>query len=548
MSGVDTEKDKRDSDVWMVSWDGSEQVRLTSSKDSESNPQWSPDGKYLAFLTSRAIGERRRRREEGQEEGRAGLAAESRRRRGGEADRHRGRHRRLRVVARQQAPGPGRRAIPIRPTIPRRWKAGSARRSRRSSSTATRSRTISRAISASCARTFTSSTSRRRRPSRSPAATSTIATRPGRRTARGSRSSASATRIPIARTTPTSTSSTPRRARRRRKLTTFAGPDEGKPAWSPDGKSIAYVQGDEPRYYAYNLAKLAVIPSTGGTPRVLTESLDRAVSAPVWSKDGKSILVDRRGRPRAVPGACARRRAAPSSRSRPAAGSSMPCRSGPMATCAVAVVHERASRIEVYARRAGQAAQADVAERVDVGHRVRESRGRRRSPPATATVVNGLLSRPAAAPAGQKLPLDPLDPRRSERAGRPLVRRRARVFRGQRLRRAAGELSRQFGPRLEVSEGNLRRLGQPGSGRSAGRRRLGDQERASPIRSGSASAAGATAASSPTTPSRPTRASRRRTPAPAARCSSRCTARTSTSCSTTPSWGRRGRARTSGSR
>src|SRR5262245_4290956 len=53
VSGVDTEKDKRDSDVWMVSWDGSEQIRLTSSKDSESNPQWSPDNKYLAFLTSR---------------------------------------------------------------------------------------------------------------------------------------------------------------------------------------------------------------------------------------------------------------------------------------------------------------------------------------------------------------------------------------------------------------------------------------------------------------------------------------------------------------
>src|SRR4029453_8586495 len=53
VSSVDVEKDKRDSDVWMVSWDGSEQVRLTSSKDSESHPQWSPDGKYLAFLASR---------------------------------------------------------------------------------------------------------------------------------------------------------------------------------------------------------------------------------------------------------------------------------------------------------------------------------------------------------------------------------------------------------------------------------------------------------------------------------------------------------------
>src|SRR4030066_2507637 len=50
---IDLEKDKRDTDLWMVSWDGGEEVRLTSSPDGESRPRWSPDNRTLAFLASR---------------------------------------------------------------------------------------------------------------------------------------------------------------------------------------------------------------------------------------------------------------------------------------------------------------------------------------------------------------------------------------------------------------------------------------------------------------------------------------------------------------
>ena len=53
VGSIDVEKDKRDSDLWMVSWDGTQTVRLTSGPDSESSPRWSPDGRYLAFLASR---------------------------------------------------------------------------------------------------------------------------------------------------------------------------------------------------------------------------------------------------------------------------------------------------------------------------------------------------------------------------------------------------------------------------------------------------------------------------------------------------------------
>jgi dipeptidyl aminopeptidase/acylaminoacyl peptidase len=53
VSTTDPKADKRDSDVWMVSFDGKENLRVTSSSESESSPKWSPDGRYLSFLSSR---------------------------------------------------------------------------------------------------------------------------------------------------------------------------------------------------------------------------------------------------------------------------------------------------------------------------------------------------------------------------------------------------------------------------------------------------------------------------------------------------------------
>ena len=53
VSSVDTAADKGDTDVWMASWDGTQQLRLTSSPESENAPRWSPDGRYLAFLSGR---------------------------------------------------------------------------------------------------------------------------------------------------------------------------------------------------------------------------------------------------------------------------------------------------------------------------------------------------------------------------------------------------------------------------------------------------------------------------------------------------------------
>ncbi len=46
-------KDKAGSDVWMAPVAGGEPLRITSSEKSESRPRFSPDGRYLAFLSSR---------------------------------------------------------------------------------------------------------------------------------------------------------------------------------------------------------------------------------------------------------------------------------------------------------------------------------------------------------------------------------------------------------------------------------------------------------------------------------------------------------------
>jgi dipeptidyl aminopeptidase/acylaminoacyl peptidase len=80
-----------------------------------------------------------------------------------------------------------------------------------------------------------------------------------------------------------------------RQLTTYEGPDcdpiwESHPAWSPDGKLIAYLQGGPEKLIDYAVHQLAVIPAAGGSPKLLTPALDRNVTKPQWSPDGNSIF------------------------------------------------------------------------------------------------------------------------------------------------------------------------------------------------------------------------------------------------------------------
>ncbi len=53
VSQVDVKEDKSITHLWMVKWDGSVRLQLTFGKESASLPRFSPDGRYISFLSSR---------------------------------------------------------------------------------------------------------------------------------------------------------------------------------------------------------------------------------------------------------------------------------------------------------------------------------------------------------------------------------------------------------------------------------------------------------------------------------------------------------------
>jgi dipeptidyl aminopeptidase/acylaminoacyl peptidase len=73
-------------------------------------------------------------------------------------------------------------------------------------------------------------------------------------------------------------------------LTTNPGSD-GSPAWSPDGGSIVFTRNLEPELIWYDVNELAIVSSSGGRVRSLTGSLDRNVRAPAFTEDGSGVRV-----------------------------------------------------------------------------------------------------------------------------------------------------------------------------------------------------------------------------------------------------------------
>jgi dipeptidyl aminopeptidase/acylaminoacyl peptidase len=280
---TDVAAEKRNSDIWLVKWDGSESRQLTFSPESESSAKWSPDGKYISFLSSRTGGKAK------------GNQVWVLNRQGGEA--HQLTELKGRISSYEWAPdskrlalvylpgedgaaepaGPAGRepAAPSKPWVIDRYHFKQDIQGYLTSDA--QSRVFLYDIESKKIEPLTSDTAYGEEgPAWSPDGTKIAFV--SNRDPNWDRTKN--TDVFVADSKP---NSTPRR------LTTFLGTDGGRLAWSPDGSLVAYGQGSEVKYNFHSLNRLAIVPVNGGAPRILTEALDRGTAAPEFTKDGKSI-------------------------------------------------------------------------------------------------------------------------------------------------------------------------------------------------------------------------------------------------------------------
>jgi dipeptidyl aminopeptidase/acylaminoacyl peptidase len=70
-----------------------------------------------------------------------------------------------------------------------------------------------------------------------------------------------------------------------KKVVSTPGPDTN-PKWSPDSKKIAFETAAGSKYFFYTNVKIAVVPTEGGTPQILTDAFDEDPGLIGWGPDG----------------------------------------------------------------------------------------------------------------------------------------------------------------------------------------------------------------------------------------------------------------------
>ena len=79
-----------------------------------------------------------------------------------------------------------------------------------------------------------------------------------------------------------------------RKLLDSHGPNQ-RPRWSPDGRQIAFDTSNGEPFYYYANARIAVLPVTGGEPRIVTANFDEDAGLVDWGPDGIYFTAYQKG-------------------------------------------------------------------------------------------------------------------------------------------------------------------------------------------------------------------------------------------------------------
>ncbi len=248
----------------------------------------------------------------------------------------------------------------------------------------------------------------------------------------------------------------PRPGATERRLTNFAGADlapdwESRPAWSPDGRRIAYLQGGEDKDIYYAPYQLAIVDVATGAATI-PAPIDRSFTRPRWSKDGRSVyaLIEQS-------------RVTNLSRVSVADGRVTPLTSGPRFDVDFDVAGERVVVLGGGGDRPAEIAAVErrglrpLSSHNDWLERKRLARAEDISfRSADGTEIHGFLVKPVDFVAGRRYPT--------------ILARLAGVCRG-RLRRGRHQPARQLGARHRLRSGDLCRLGQQGRAGRARRRR-----------------------------------------------------------------------------